>query len=302
MNAPIPHAPHVRVEVKGELDASIPERSRSACTAAPVARLLTTLDAQYAGRTGVLVFGPPSQPAGLVLLEEGRICWAAAPRTRRRLTALLRDRIRNPGLAGTLEVVYEECRRRNVPLGETLVRKELLSAEDLRDALLQHSVESLRDMRGALSGPHEFRPRGDARYDARFTFSPSELLARSGAIAVGALAPEELALLERAADPEGLAFAFRAPSDDPAEASAWPCLVAALRADVLSIDQLMRLATWVLGHMQCPAAGPSQPSLFAHWDGTGRAVVSYRTSATLSVVVCASAGAAALAISAFDRG
>lgn len=279
----------------------VSEVSLRPCHADTIAQLLALLEASYAGRTGVLVFGPAARPSGLVIIEEGRVCWAAAPRTRRRLAALLREKIRDPERAARLDELCDERRKSGTPLCDALMDEELLSPDDLRGALLQHSLDSLREMQSALAAPPEFHPRRGGRFDARFTFSASELLARTGAMAEGALDEGELALLDLAAGPEGIAFAFRLPQATAPRGAGAPCLVAALRGEALSIDHLTRIGVWILGQTRGSSAGAPLPSIVAHWDDAGRAIVAYHRGATISVAVCASQDAAARAIGAFHR-
>ena len=71
--------------------------------------------------TGALICQASGDQLATVLLEEGRICWAVASGMRRRLTDLLlegNDRLDRK----SLESIYRDCRGRNVPLGEELVR------------------------------------------------------------------------------------------------------------------------------------------------------------------------------------
>jgi hypothetical protein len=115
--------------------------------------------------------------SGVVFVERGRICWAAARGLARRLTELLLDRA--PGIdAANLEDVFRDCHARSVPLGETLVERGIVSADDLRSALLVHTAESLtalcrRESRMA------WHARSGPGYSPRFTFTTTELLAES---------------------------------------------------------------------------------------------------------------------------
>lgn len=111
---------------------------------------------------------------GVVLVESGRICWAAARGLARRLTALLVAR--SPGMdEGRMESLFRQCRSENVPLGEFLVARGIVAPGDLRTALLQHTMESL-DALCATGAQAEWCLRRGAGYNPRFTFSTSELL------------------------------------------------------------------------------------------------------------------------------
>lgn len=121
----------------------------------------------------------PEGSLGVVFVERGRVCWAAARGLARRLTELLGARA---GLsAAEMESLYLACKERRIPLGEHLVNRGVLAADDLRDVLLQHTGESLShlwtaDARGT------WHPRGGAGYSPRFTFATAELLAHLGGV------------------------------------------------------------------------------------------------------------------------
>ena len=128
------------------------------------------LDRHVAGE--LLVHGDDVN--GVVFVERGRICWAAARGLARRLTELLLDR----APAAKLEELFRECQARGAPLGETLVDRGIVSAEDLRSALFVHTAESLTALcrRPARMA---WRARSGHGYSPRFTFTTTELLAES---------------------------------------------------------------------------------------------------------------------------
>jgi len=128
-----------------------------------------------------LVDGNGRGVRGLVFVEAGRVCWAAAPGGSVRLRALLHRHAARPLTDAEFDDALEECRRTLRPLAELLIERGLISADGLRTALKQHTVESLiahcdGSPRTMIWVPH--RQRG---YLARFTFSPIELLAAAGA-------------------------------------------------------------------------------------------------------------------------
>ena len=126
----------------------------------------------------IVVWGDRPEPRGAILVEGGRVCWAAARGLARRLTELLVDRAAVPRPA--MESLFVACRSQHIPLGEHLVDRGILKARDLREALLQHTVESLRFLchagaRGAWT------PRSGPSYRPYFTFPTALLLAEVGA-------------------------------------------------------------------------------------------------------------------------
>lgn len=128
--------------------------------------------------TGELVVESPDGPRGSVFVESGRICWAAAAGLAPRLTELLAARANLS--AERMEALFRKCRAERLPIGEHLVECGALSADDLRSALLQHTLESMarlcsRDAEAA------FVPRAGKGYRPKFTFATLELVAALGA-------------------------------------------------------------------------------------------------------------------------
>jgi hypothetical protein len=137
-----------------------------------VASLLSNIDALPEGATGALRFGENS----VVLVENNAVCWATSPQMRRRLTDLLRYRVDPPTPRAKLEQLYAECRANGKPLGEQLVAGGFVTASGLRAALKQHNAEALALIAFSGDGPCDFVSHKRSRYDARFSFSTTELL------------------------------------------------------------------------------------------------------------------------------
>lgn len=67
------------------------------------------------------------------------------------------------------------CKERRLPLGEHLVRENVVTHDDLREALALHTVDSLAHLcRADAMGA--WVPRSGPGYSPRFTFSTSEIL------------------------------------------------------------------------------------------------------------------------------
>lgn len=132
-----------------------------------VLRLLLEADGLH-DRCGVMHV---SGPNGSVLLEDGHVCWAVRSGMRR-LTELLQ---REKGISrSSLEEVVQRCKATTKPFGEAMVDAGLISSDGLRQALLDHSVEALVLMSGGEVDSFVRHRRG--QYDARFRFSPLELM------------------------------------------------------------------------------------------------------------------------------
>lgn len=139
-----------------------------------LAHVLTLIDGLPDGATGALHFGQNS----VVLVENNAVCWATTPQMRWRLTDLLRHQAQPPLPRSQLEAIYAQCRAESTPLGESLVSSGLISASGLRASLKQHNAEALALIALSSEGALSFTPHKRSRYDARFSFSTTELLAR----------------------------------------------------------------------------------------------------------------------------
>jgi hypothetical protein len=96
---------------------------------------------------------------------------------KQRLTDILRHEADPPVPESALDAIYQRCRSTKQPLGEALVSSGLVTEGGLRRALRQHNAESLAliSMGGVTLEGARWSER-KARYDARFTFGPAELL------------------------------------------------------------------------------------------------------------------------------
>lgn len=150
-----------------------PERRVPAETVADVCAFVDDLD----GPAGEIVVEHEAG-RGAVFVEDGRVCWAAAPGLSRRLGELLVsyasiDRAQ-------MEALFFRCKEERKPLGEVLVAEGIVSARDLRAVLARHTTESLL----ALVGPRRralFRPRPRGGYSPQFTFGTAEIVTRAAA-------------------------------------------------------------------------------------------------------------------------
>lgn len=207
--------------------------------AANAIALLTQTDHVGTGASGALRFARGAESVGAILIEGGRVCWAAAGRTRRRLTDLLLEGAAVELGREELEAIVRRCCDEGRPLGETLVSGGFLTAESLRDALLWHTTESLMTLAAEGALESKWIPRQGSSYDPRFTFPPAVLVDALGKRADARRSAEALLEMQRVLPPgtAGIVFARFAPGQVPAPMA---CV-----GDVdLSVGDFARLARW----------------------------------------------------------
>src|SRR5262245_16527825 len=123
-----------------------------------------------------------------VHLQGGRIAWATDSRHAFVFTRYLQE---HANLATEqFREVLDECRRKHLPLGETLIAWKLASLEDVRAALKNQISCALTELSRLAQGQRVFleRTKGYQKYAAELTFDLADF-------------SEELALSGRGGDP-----------------------------------------------------------------------------------------------------
>ena len=236
-----------------------------------VTDLCTLVDELASPATGEIVVRRAEAPCGSVFVEQGRVCWAAARGLARRLTELLGERASLP--SRQMESFFVSCRAQNVPLGEHLVGRGVLAAKDLREALLQHTAESMT----SLCEGHAravWSPRSGKGYSPSFTFTTAELVARVGATAHAreavVLAP---VLADAFGDDDWGAAFLRAP------ACASPEVVAVQGAIPHASTTLVRLGRWATSSLDVAATFSDRYALLSTTRSSSpaaRSIVAFR--------------------------
>jgi hypothetical protein len=122
---------------------------------------------------GLLSFGIDPSHGG-ILVEKGRICWAAAPGMQQRLRDLLQAFTVDRSV--DLEQIYQRCRSEGSLLGQTLVDEGWITPRELEIALRRHSAESLIALCNDDDELTTWISRGENGYSPRFTFRPLDVL------------------------------------------------------------------------------------------------------------------------------
>ncbi|MEM9188698.1 MAG: DUF4388 domain-containing protein, partial [Myxococcota bacterium] len=163
---------------------------RVAVSIGDVVSLLEEVEKAAANGTDALSID--GRERGRILVERGRVCWAVSERMHRRLSEILCAYAMMT--QEVLDRVVAQCRETSTPLGEMLVASGLMSEEAFRQVLLQHTTEAIARLGAGRAVA--FEPHRHARYDARFTFSPGELMTSVGSTLMpdaGQIGDDELA-------------------------------------------------------------------------------------------------------------
>ncbi len=191
-------------------------------------RLLKGIDSLPQGATGALVFTSRDTPQGTVLIEDNRVCWAAASNMERRLTDILRRQTDPPLRVDDFEAIYEECHQNKIPLGETLLKRQIVTSDGLWRAIRQHTAEAI----AMLSTTEKkltpvWASNRARRYDAQFIFSTAEILSSIGAFGNEGEAAEATRILNQITpgNTVGVAYLMEGPGLPIAQVSAdsWKC-------------------------------------------------------------------------------
>jgi hypothetical protein len=219
-------------------------------------RLLRTFDGLPRGAAGAIAFTDRDSPSGTVLIENRRVCWAAASDMENRLTDLLRAQSQTPLPPTAFEEVYQECHREKTPLGETLVARGLVSSEGLRCALRQHTAEAIARLSAAARLTLTWDSNRTKRYNAQFTFGTSELLCCIGAFGLEPRAVAADLTLREVTPDRSVGVAFLTGKDHPLP-------VAQVSAESWCCQSLLDLGEWALAALGNGAPEGSVGSVLA---------------------------------------
>jgi hypothetical protein len=197
---------------------------------------------------GALLVGPHDEPFGTILIESNRVCWGAAPGMSGRFRDILRSHCKASICDGEFEAIYTRCRRESQPLGDALVVSGLVSADHMRAAIKQHTIESLLAVDAAvanlcgsraLAWPMQWIDHAGRGYNPRYTFGAVEVLAAAGAQRLDQTEAEVMTdHLEGLADAHSALVAFSFQPDGT------PLFVGASTQLPLDLRDLIDLTTW----------------------------------------------------------
>lgn len=233
-------------------------------------------------RAGAWRFGAGATPAGLILVEEQRVCWATAPGGRR-LTDVLVEEIGVP--AETVRQIYQRCQREGTPLGQALVAEGVLADRDLRAALVRQTAEAVVLLASAPEPPSWISHRAGS-YLPQFTFSAVEVAAHAAAFATGGRVAERGDTLGALLSGGGWGAAFSPGA---------PALPVALAGEAPpALGDVLALGGWAQRALASWQARRGEPRLIAWWFGDGAAVAWHDADGPCAAMCCSAAAASRL--------
>lgn len=228
------------------------------------------------------MLGTSAGNQGVVLVERGRICWAVASDMKRRLVDLLRQQAQPALSKESLESVFNDCRLRSKPLGETLVQSGLVSERGLWRALRQHNAEAVARIATTLAASNgTFQHHKHHRYDARFTYSTSELLVTLGALSDHSRASVAQSELEHCVPEGGRGAAF---ARDPDGTGVIP--IGELGAADVTCSAFMDLGAWATSTLDVAASVTSDVRAVTGTTPDGESIVAWSESGVIYLVLC----------------
>ena len=218
----------------------------------------------------------------MVLIEQGRICWAVASSMKRRLIDLLRHQAEPALTKASIESVYNDCRALNKPLGECLVESGLITERGLRRALRQHNSEAIAVIAAQmLSKEPLFQHHKHHRYDARFTYSTTEVLATLGALGDPAAATLARIELKRCVPEGGRGAAYTRDRD-----GAGIIVIGELGTGDVSSEALMDMGAWATSTLDVAAAVTDEVRAVTGTTPEGQEIAAWSESGVIYMVLC----------------
>ncbi len=257
-----------------------PDQAASNGYPAALNSLLEEIEALPENATGGLVFKNPVP--GTLLLENGRVCWAAAAGMERRLGELIRAYADEPPESRRVEDVYKRCKKDAVPVVKALIDSGVVSLDGLREVVYQHTAEALVSLaQQAPSEAPEWVPHKHQGYDAKFTFEAAELL-----VGVGSVCHPDLASRARL-DFEGLlrsgvyAMAYaRTPGDGN------PIPLYRSPGSYFKLRETMALGKWAFSALDVCNKYSARAKIAATLVDPGEYLVAWHSRGLVSVAQC----------------
>ena len=247
--------------------------------------LLAEVEALPPDASGVLVYADE----GVILVECGRVCWAAASGMTQRFSKLLLQQRSPPLEERYVQDILRDCQETGKRLGEALLATGQISEEGLRAALFNHVVESIARLSRSGARCDGFTPHVGRGYDPRFDFTTAEIFIALGARLDRALAMAAKQRLIHSLPPDtrGLAFVCEATG---------PVAIAAEGRPVFRVPEILDVCSWAAGVLDLASVLDDDVHIATGTSGDSDGVVTWRGADLQFVVVCPNRAASALLV------
>ncbi|HEU5072851.1 MAG TPA: hypothetical protein VFU02_01730 [Polyangiaceae bacterium] len=249
---------------------------------AAVLPLLERIERLPEDATGALMLGTGAHNHGIVLIERGRICWAVSSEMKRRLVDLLCHQAEPALSKSSIESIYNDCRSLNKPLGECLVDSGLITERGLWRALRQHTAEAIAVIAGKLvPSDIEFQHHKRQRYDARFTYSTTEVLVTLGALRDQSTATLARTELKRCVPESGRGAAYTRDRD-----GAGIIPIGEVGTGDVASEAFMDMGAWATSALDVAAAVTSEVRALTGTTPEGQSIVAWSDAGIIYAVLC----------------
>lgn len=266
-----------------------------ACT--NLVRHLESLDALSPETTGTYVVRDTEAARGVVYVEGGKLCWAAAQGMGRRLKQLLCEFDEAGKLRPEmLRRICQHCRDEQVPLSKVLVSQQIISYEALRNALARHTAESLLRLSPLLVSSPDWVPHAAGSFHPMFSFEGIEAAAWIGGVLHDDVQSAARRLLAKTVPADCFAAAFAWPQSHMDQL---PVLITS--AVNRSTRLALGLGTWAREQLQDLHVAGGATSYAVAIANDGSSAVAWPFAAGYCVALCEQPGHLARLISNLSR-
>lgn len=245
---------------------------------------------------GAFVLTGAESEKGTVYVECGRVCWAAVRGMGRRLTDLVLREADTKISIEDIEGLYQSCRVEGSPWGQTLVERGIVSPDGLRNALGRHTAEAIAAVTNFAQLRCHWLDRGNASYDAMFTFDMVEVGAWVGSLRHRDHRKPALGQLEELVPVGTFAAAYVWPDTRIDELP-----IAVVSSSERSVATAIELGRWAHNQLQLAEAVAERCSPVTAIAADGQAIVTWKIEHGYCAAICESFATMARVLSGLAR-
>jgi hypothetical protein len=264
----------------------VPRTSRSPRV---VADLLGDLAALEQPATGALIVGSAEGLRGILVLDQGRLCWAATRSVGARLLELVAQTASVSDAQARIDAVLSALLKERLPLGESLLKRGVVTSDAMNAAFKRQTVETILGLAARGARPLGWIPRASLPAAVDFSFTLSEMLVACNAAMASEAVKAATTQLEEMLDEGTAAISFAL---DRSEHNASPIFVRGdLKLDLEQLSALGCFAVEALASARELAMEPGGQYVSATLDGATSVVV-FRRGMLAHLAICDGADSA----------